>query len=72
MQTVEINLATNLGALLKFTNNKNEDRPVDLNISPDVTDAGTSATLDVQPADGKNEWLIFGVRGYQWITPHRG
>lgn len=59
--TVELNLATNLRGLLKFTNDKDEPREVDIDITVNGADPVADATLRVKPTDGKKEWLTCHV-----------
>jgi hypothetical protein len=61
MNTIELNLATNLRGLLKFTNDKDESRKVDVDISVNGADPVVDATLRVKPTDGKKEWLTCHV-----------
>lgn len=61
MNTIELNLATNLRGLLKFTNDKTEPREVEIDISVNGNDPVENATLWVKPIDGKKEWLTCHV-----------
>ncbi|MEI7833311.1 MAG: hypothetical protein WCJ56_08950 [bacterium] len=57
MQTIDLNLATNLGGLLKFTNDQDEPRLVGFDIIVNGSDPVVDAILRVRPDDEKKEWL---------------